>query len=203
MLRPVAAAGPLLRPDDERHVHVTAQQPADLGRLVAYLVHRQHGEVDVHVLDHGAEARQGGADAQAREAGLRDGGVAHPVGAELVEQPAGDAEHPAATPDADVFTDEHDGRVAPHLLAQGLTQRLGVTAGPRARGLGRAGRARAARLCSLRGAHENNPSRTVETSGSGLPTANSTAASTADADSRLQVSRSADEASACSTSSLP
>ena len=155
VLGAVAPPGALLGPDDQRHVHSAAQHPADLGGLVADLVHGQHREVDVHVLDDRPETGQGRAQTEPGEPGLGDGGVSHPVRAELVEQTPGDAEHATAAPDADVLAHEHDGGVAAHLLAQGLVQRLGVGEGPW-------------RLAVMR----TDPSITVAPSGSGLPSAN-------------------------------
>src|SRR5690606_7555489 len=55
---------------------------------------------------------------------LRDGGVPHPLRAELLEQPDGGLEHPFRG--ADVLPEAHHGGVAPHLAGDALGDRLPV-----------------------------------------------------------------------------
>ena len=84
------------RAHDERNPGPAPQHVPDLGRLVDDLV-RGEGE-DVHELDldDRARVREGEADPEAGDRLLRDGGVAHPVGAEPLLEAGRDPEHAPA-----------------------------------------------------------------------------------------------------------
>ena len=94
-------------------------------------------EVDVHDLGDRAGAGGRRADRRRRDHLLRDRGVADALRAELLDEALGDAEDAAAAPDRHVLAHDEDGRVAPHLLAERLVERLRVGHRPRPRGRGR------------------------------------------------------------------
>ena len=121
--RPVA---PDRRAHHHRHADRAARHVAHLGGLVGQLVHHAEQEVAVlHVGDR-PHAGHGRADGHAGEADLGDGRVEDALVAELVRQAQRDGEGAAeAAGDADVLADAEDALVAPHLLADGLAQRLG------------------------------------------------------------------------------
>ena len=96
--------------------HLAAEHRADLRGVVDDLVHRDEQEVQRHDLDDGTLAEHRSADTGADEALLRDGGVAHAVGPELVEEAGGDLV--GAVEDADLLAHDEDALVAGELLAQ-------------------------------------------------------------------------------------
>ena len=61
-------------------------------------------------------------DRRAHDGRLADGRVDHALPAEALEQARGDLERAAV--DADIFAEQHDGRVAVHLFEQGLREWL-------------------------------------------------------------------------------
>ncbi len=73
-------------------------------------------------LGHRAQAVERHADRGADDAGLGERRVDHAVGAELVEQARGRAEHAAEL--ADVLAEDDDARVGLHLRAQSVANRL-------------------------------------------------------------------------------
>ncbi len=73
-------------PEDDRAAHLSAGHVERLGGRVDDLVDRLHGEVEGHELDDRPQARERGADAEAREAVLGDRRVDDPLRAELLQQ---------------------------------------------------------------------------------------------------------------------
>ncbi|GIU86514.1 MAG: hypothetical protein KatS3mg009_1029 [Acidimicrobiia bacterium] len=137
MLAPRRAAGTELGADGEGHGGPAAGHEGELRRLVEELVEADADEVEVHQLDHRSQAGHRGADAEADDRRLGDGGVADPVAEPLAQAP-GQPEHVAAL--ADVDAGEEDALVALELDRERVTDRvhraeLGRTGGRR-RGFG-------------------------------------------------------------------
>ena len=122
----VAAAAALLGPNDHRQGDFAAEHVAHLGGLVGDRLHAEAQKVGVHDLADWAGAGRGGANGQRGDRFLGDRRVANSLEAELVDQSLGYAKDAAAAPDGDVLAEDENGRVAPHLLAQRLVERLGV-----------------------------------------------------------------------------
>ncbi len=115
--------GGAIRPaEHDRAAELAAGHVEGLGRRVDDVVDRLHGEVPGHELDDRPQAREGGADAQAREAVLGDRRVDHPADAELVEQPL--AHLVGALILGDLLADQEHLGIAPHLLGHRVAQRL-------------------------------------------------------------------------------
>ncbi len=120
--------------DHQRALGLAAEHVAQLGALVEDLVHAAAEEVDEHQLGDWAQAGGRGADGGADEAGLGDRGVQHPIAPELLDEPFGDAHHPAPGvvvaevidrgPAGDVLAEEDDRRVFAHGDAQRLVDGL-------------------------------------------------------------------------------
>jgi len=119
-----APAGPALGPKDHRHGRLAPEHVAVLGGLVDELVHRQGHEIDIHDFGDRSHAAHGRADGRPRDGLLADGRVADPLLAELLQQalrgPVG------AAVDGHVFAHDEDALVPPHLLGQGVANRLAI-----------------------------------------------------------------------------
>jgi hypothetical protein len=126
VVRTVASPGAPLGSQHQGHLRLAAEHVVHLGRLVGDLVHGDQHEVAVHVLHHRAHAGRGGADAETGEAGLGDGGVADPLGAEDLEESPGHAEHAPAAPHGDVLAHDEDCGISLHLFTQCVVERLHV-----------------------------------------------------------------------------
>ena len=120
----VAAARALLAPDHQGDPGVAAEDIAGLGHLVEDLVRRHEGEVPVHQLRDGPHPAGGGAQGGADDGGLGDGGVADPVRAEFLVEVPGAAVHAAQL--LHVLAHDEDPLVPPHLLGDGLPDRLRI-----------------------------------------------------------------------------
>ena len=134
MLGGGAEAGAVHRAHDQGRGRLAAEHVAELGGLVEDLVEADAEEVDEHQLGHRPQAGGGGARRGADEGALGDRRVEHPVAAELRHQALGDAERSApgvvlagcAHAAGDVLAHDDHPRVALHLLAQRLVDRLPV-----------------------------------------------------------------------------
>ena len=113
--RPACAA---LRPDGQRHLQLPARHVAMLGRLVDDLLGRERQEVLVHDLDDRAHALHRRADPCADDSDLGDRRVADALGAELVQQPLGDAHRAAHL--GDVLAHDEDVVVLAHRGRDGI-----------------------------------------------------------------------------------
>ena len=122
VLRRHARRGPVRAPEHDGTGELPAGHIMRLGRRVDDMVDGLHREVEGHELDDGPQAGERRANAQAREARLRDGRVDHAARAELVEQALRDLIRALIFRDL-LAHDEH-GIVAPHLLGHRVAQRL-------------------------------------------------------------------------------
>ena len=113
-----------LGPDRQRDLELAAGHVPVLGGLVHDLLHRESREVLVHDLDDRAHALHGRADTRAHDRHLRDRGVAHTLGAELLQHALGDAHRAAHL--GDVLAHDEDVRVAPHGLDHDVPDRLAI-----------------------------------------------------------------------------
>ncbi len=111
---PKRRPGPVGGPQHERHRHLAVGHVARLGDLVDDHVPGHREEVGEHQLGDRAQAGHRRAHRRADDGLLADRRVADAVRPELVEQPLGQLEHAAGG--ADVLADQHDVRIAPHLL---------------------------------------------------------------------------------------
>ena len=118
-----AAGGAEGGAEHHRHLELAAGHVVRLGGLVDELVHHQRQEVAEHEVDHRTHAGHGGADRHAGEAGFADGRVAHPFGAELLDQAGEHLEGGAGL--GDVLAQDEHARVAAHLLGERLVDGLG------------------------------------------------------------------------------
>ena len=80
------------------------------------VVHCREGEVDRHQLGNGTQAGHCRADRCADDCRFSDGGIAHPLGSELVVEAAGDGI--GAAPHANFFADDENIFVALHFFTQ-------------------------------------------------------------------------------------
>ena len=87
--------------EHHRHLRLAAEHVADLGALEHELFHRQGQEIHELHLGDGRHPGDGGTDRSARNGGLSDGGIAHPLRPEFVDQPLRHLE--SAAVHADVF----------------------------------------------------------------------------------------------------
>ena len=120
----VAAARALLAPDHQGDLGMAAEYVPGLGYLVEDLIRCHKGEVPVHQLCDGAHPTGGGAQGGADDGGLRDGGVADPLCAEFLVEVPGAAVHAAQL--LHVLAHDEDPLVPPHLLGDGLPDRLRI-----------------------------------------------------------------------------
>ncbi len=121
MLRRTDASSPR-DPDGDGHLDAPLRAVVQLRDLRHDLI---EGRVDEAVeldLDHRAVAAEREPDRCTDDAGLRQRGVDHTRGAELVQEPIGDAEHPTELPD--VLAEEHDLVVVAHRLAESCAEGL-------------------------------------------------------------------------------
>ena len=134
MLRGGAEAGAVHGADHERGHRLAAEHVAELGRLVEDLVEADPHEVDEHQLGDGAKAGRGGTGGGADEGRFGDRRIENALAAEFAHQAFGDAERPApgvvlagrAEAAGDVLAHDDDARIAAHLVAQRLEDRLAV-----------------------------------------------------------------------------
>ena len=124
VLRRELPAGAGGHPDHQRHVQLAAGHVREGRGVVEDLVEREQAEVHGHDLDDRPQPGERGADARADEAGLRERGVADPLGTELLEQPEADGEAAAVHPD--VLAHQEDPVVLAQRLPERLAQRLPV-----------------------------------------------------------------------------
>ncbi len=111
-------------PDDDRHMPLPIRAIPDARGLVDDLLERRCAEVrELHLGDRD-ESRDRRADRDADDVGLRERHVDDPIGPELLDEPVGHAEHPAAH--ADVLAEDDDPLVAPELVPKGVVDRLHV-----------------------------------------------------------------------------
>ena len=101
---------------------LAARHVVHLRGLVDQLVHDQRQEVAEHDVDDRPHAGHRRADADAREACLRDRRVDHALRPELLDEPEQHLERRAGL--GHVLADHEDARIAPQLLAQRLVDRL-------------------------------------------------------------------------------
>ena len=114
MMGSVRPGGSARYPDHHRHLVLPGEHIVSLGGLVGELVEADADEVHEHDLHHGPQAYRRRPYRMADDRRLHDGGVAYPLGAELLEHPvAGDALGNAELPH--FFSGHVDVRVAPHL----------------------------------------------------------------------------------------
>ena len=104
--------------------NLAAQHEAHLRRLVDDLLHGERGEVGKLELEDRPHAGEGGTDSDARAAQFRYRRVDHPIGAETLDQIAGDLE--GAAIDADILAHQEDAFVHLHGDRHGFLDRLGV-----------------------------------------------------------------------------
>src|SRR5262249_54874383 len=170
------AAAAARRADDQWTAGLATEHVVDLGGVVDDLVHRQQAEVDRHDLHDRPRAGHRRADRRADEALLGDRRVAHALLAELLQQALGDAVGPVEHPDL-LAQDEHP-VIAGQLLAQREPQRLAdghaFTRWPSPYGAPGPMRAN----CSSLPESPYRCSSRLSRAGSGLFSANSTAART-------------------------
>ena len=88
--------------------------------VVDDLIQGQNTEIHGHELDDGMQSRHGGADCQAREAGLRDRRIHHPLRTEFFHEALADLE--GALVVAHFLADQKNARVSTHLLPHGLVE---------------------------------------------------------------------------------
>ena len=111
--------------------------PADERQFVAQLHHRRPDVVEELNLHHRLQPARGHASGAAHEVGFRDRRVEYPFGAELDLQARGQLEHTALALDqflfeiffaaavGDVFPENNDAFILPHLIAQGSADEIG------------------------------------------------------------------------------
>ncbi len=109
--------------DDDGQLDLAQRAGVHLGELRDDLVVGREDETVELDLHDRPVAAQGETDRGADDAGLRERRVHHPVGAEVLGQAVGHAEHPAEG--ADVLAHEHDLLVALQGLAHARVDRLG------------------------------------------------------------------------------
>src|SRR5712691_1237393 len=158
---------------DDGKIHLSPEHIAHLGCLAHQRVHGHPRETE-GAFDNGTRADCRGPHRGAKEGVFREWAIPHPLCTELCGQPTGRPIHPLL----DVLTHDEHPRIASHLLAHGLVQRLGhgdlsglylclchiappVRTSPYSSGMGLA----------------NMSSKSSEGSGYGLCRANSTASS--------------------------
>ncbi len=119
-----ALAGPasLGHANHHRHFALPAGHQAQLGCLVADLVHSQAGEVNKHDLSHRPHANQCRAGSGTGDGVLRDGRVANSLRSELIEQRAGHPKGSAVYPY--VLAQKEHAFIPQHFLTQCLANRL-------------------------------------------------------------------------------
>ena len=125
---PVLRSGRAARTVDRAHHHRGGEGAVgdrrDLRRVVDELVGRKRQEVEEHDLDDRSQPRHRGADRRAHEGALADRRVAHAYWSEAIEQAARREERAAGA--RDVLAEEHDRRVAVHLLGDRVGDRFAV-----------------------------------------------------------------------------
>ena len=150
-------------------LHLAVAHVVHLGRLVDDLVHGAEDEVAVLHLGDRPHARHRRADRGADDRGLRDRRVDDALAAELVGKPERHGEAAAeAARHADVLAEQEDGRVGAHGDPHGIAQRLRHAHAPAA-------------VCGHRFTAAligKDVLAGVRGGGSGLASANATAAST-------------------------
>jgi hypothetical protein len=117
MLRAGIDAAAMRHAHHHRHRNLAAEHEARLGGLIDQRVHGERDEVHEHDFDHRPQAGHGDPDGGADNGGFGNRRVAHPLGAELFQEPAGDAER--ATRLCDILA-EQDNR---GILSHGVDER--------------------------------------------------------------------------------
>ena len=110
------------RPDDHRDAQLPVRSVPDLGGLADELVCGGPDEVGELDLGDRAHSVHRGAQRDAGDGRLGQGGVDHPLLPELLDEAVGGQEH--AAPGADVLAHYEDPLVADHLLAHGVAHCL-------------------------------------------------------------------------------
>ncbi len=125
-------------PHHQRRLSLAAKHIAELCCLVVQRIMANTEKIHKHQLRHRPQTRCCGAGSHADDRRLRNGGVDHPVGAELRPQPFSDSEHTAkslypcffwrisAVTATQVFTNQNDAFVVLHFLGQGFLDRFSI-----------------------------------------------------------------------------
>jgi hypothetical protein len=103
--------------EDDRDFELSTRHVADVGGVVHELVEADEGEAPAHVLDNGAEAAHGSADAQAGKASFADRSVEDSARAEFGQHAF--ADFVGAVVFAHFLAHEKDGLIALHFLGHG------------------------------------------------------------------------------------
>src|SRR5680860_1326833 len=107
--------------DDDRQLDLAAGAVAHLGNVRNDLLEGRVAEgIELH-LDHGAHAIHGHADGRAHDSRFGEGRIADPGLPEFSVEAVRYSEHPAEGPH--VFSEEHDGGVGDHRVANGGVER--------------------------------------------------------------------------------
>src|SRR5712692_2040478 len=118
MLRTMASPRSALRLDSKHHPKLAAGHGPQLCGMVHDWVHCTGDEVHEHDFNDWPATDDGGADAGANKAGLRDRRIADPLRAELLLEALGRPEHPAVG--AELFAHQERARIR----GQGAAERL-------------------------------------------------------------------------------
>ncbi len=115
-------AGPAGGAQDHGDFGLAAEHVFHFGGLVVKLIQGHADEVHEHQFDHRPQAHGGGAHRRTHDGAFGDGGVFHPLVAELVQEPGRYAEDPAVN--ADILAGHVDVGVPGHFKFMGVVQRL-------------------------------------------------------------------------------